>query len=99
VAEIEHRADLAHALVDFRSRHAAIAQRKGEIVVDCHGVVDDRELEHLRDIPLFRACFRHVLGVEPDLSVARPQQAGDEIEQRGLAAAGRAEQRVGAAVA
>ena len=46
------RGDLAHAPVDLGLGDAAVAQREGEIVVDRHGVVDDRELEHLRDVAL-----------------------------------------------
>ena len=50
--ELEHGGDLAHPLVDLRFAHPAVAQRKGEIVVNRHGVVDDRELEHLGDVAL-----------------------------------------------
>ena len=56
--ELEHRGDLAHARIDLGLGNAAVAQREGEIVVDRHGVVDDRELEHLRDVALFRASRR-----------------------------------------
>ena len=56
--ELEHRGDFTHAAVDLGLGHAAVAQRESEIVVDGHGVVDDRELEHLRDVALLRASRR-----------------------------------------
>ena len=82
--------------VDLGLRHAAVAQREGQIVVDGHGVVDDRELEHLRDVALLRrqighvACRRTAAGPRDGV-----QQARDDVEQRGLAAArkGRAAHR------
>ena len=82
----------------LRLGHAAVAQRKGEIVVDGHRVVDDRELEHLRDVALVGRHVGHVHVAEEDAPCRRPQESRDDVEQRGLAAAGRAEQRVGAAV-
>ncbi len=98
VGEADHLEHLAHPAVDIGLRHAAVAQREGQIVVDGHRVVDDRELEHLRDVALLRRQVGHVLAVEQQLAVRGMQQAGDDVEQRGLAAAGRSEQRIGAAV-
>ena len=40
----------------------------------------------------------HVRPVEEDAALARRDQPGDDVEERGLAAAGRAEQRIGAAI-
>ncbi len=72
--EIDHFQRLAHLAVDVGLRHAAVAQREGQIVVDRHGVVDDRELEHLRDVALLRRQIGHVLAVEQQLAVRRVQQ-------------------------
>ncbi len=80
------------------SGNLAIAQREGEIVVNGHRVVDDRELEHLGDVAILGRQVGDILAVEQDLAFGRLQQAGNDVEKRGLAAAGRAEQRIGAAV-
>ena len=52
--------------VDLGLGNAAVAQREGEIVVDRHRVVDDRELEHLRDVALLGRRIGHVAAVEED---------------------------------
>ena len=92
------RAISCTARVDLGLGHAAIAQRERQIVVDRHGVVDDRELEHLRDVALVGRHVGQVDVVEQHAAFGRPHQAGDDVEQGGLAAAGRPEQRIGAAV-
>jgi len=79
-------------------RHAPVFQRKGEILANRHRVVDDRKLEHLGDIALFRLILRDVASVENDLASARRQKAGNDVEQRGLAAARGPQKRIGAAV-
>ena len=63
--------DLAHAPVDLGRGDAAIAQREGEIVVDGHRVVDDRELEHLRDVALLGRGVGDVALVEEDAALGR----------------------------
>ena len=84
--------------VDLGLGQAAVAQRKRQIVVDRHGVVDDRKLEHLRDLALVGRHVGQVDVVEQHAAFGRPHQAGDDVEQRRLAAAGRPEQRIGAAI-
>ncbi len=96
--ELEQVGDGADAGVDGGGGDAAVAQREGEIVVDGHGVVDDRELEDLGDVALGRGEAGDVAVVEEDLAFAGDDEAGDDVEERGLAAAGGAEERVGAAV-
>ena len=98
VGELQHLGDGADAGVDRGGGDAAVAEREGEIVVDGHRVVDDRELEHLGDVALDRRQAGHVAVVEEHAALGRHDQARDDVEQRGLAAAGGAEQRVGAAV-
>ena len=65
---------------------------------DRHGVVDDRKLEHLGDVALLGRQLRDVVVVEQHPPFGRHDEARDDVEQRGLAAARRAEQRIGAAV-
>ena len=50
-------------------------------------------LEHDADFAPIRRDIRHSLAVDGDLAAVRHQEAGDEVEQRGLAAARRPEQR------
>ena len=50
-------------------------------------------LEHEADIALADAAGEGVIAVEQDLPLVRPFQAGDDPQQRGLARAGRPEQR------
>ena len=50
--EIEQPRDLGDPRVDLGLRHAAVLQRKCQVLSDRHGVVDHRKLEHLRDIAL-----------------------------------------------
>ena len=71
---------------------------KARLSRDRHGVVDHRELENLRDVALRRRQLGHVGSVEEHAAFARRDQPGDDVEKRGLAAAGGPEQRIGAAV-
>ena len=41
-----------HPLLDALGRDAAVFQREGQVLRHRHGVVDDRELEHLRNVAL-----------------------------------------------
>ena len=81
------------------ARQAAVLEREGEVLAHRHGVVDHRELEHLGDVALLRRQRHDVLAVEQHRAARRPDDAGDDVEQGGLAAARRSEQRVGAALA
>ena len=96
--EVEQARDLGDARVDLGLRHAAILQRERQVLADRHGVVDHRKLEHLRDVALLGRQRRDVGAVEQDFAARRRDDAGDQVEQRGLAAAGRPEQRIGAAL-
>ena len=100
VGQIGHGGDLATRSRTTWLADAAVAQRKGEIVVDRHGVVDDRELEDLGNVALSpgagvltsslveqNAC--HLLGT------SRPEMM---LSKRCLATAGGPKQGVGAAV-
>ena len=71
IGKVDHLKRLADLAVDIGLRHAAISQRERQIVVDGHGVVDDRELEHLRDVALLGRQVGHVLAVEQQPAVRR----------------------------
>ena len=62
--QFQKRRDLAHTAIDGSGLHAAIAQREGEILVDGHRVVNDRELKHLGDVALFRWQVRDIPAIE-----------------------------------
>ena len=96
---IEHLGNLADALFDLVGRHLAVAQRKRQVFSHRHGVVDDRKLEHLRNIALLRTGLRHVTSVEADAAMRWHQQARHDVEHGRLAAARGAQQGVGAAIA
>jgi DNA-binding FrmR family transcriptional regulator len=98
VAHLQHLGDAAHALLDAIRRHAAVAQREGQVLRHGHRVVDHRKLEHLGDVALLRRARGHVDAVVPDAALRGLDEARHDVEQRGLAAARRAQQRVGAAV-
>ena len=98
VGDFKHLGNRGDTLLDDVLVAAPVAQREGEIVVNGHRVVDDRKLEHLRDVALCRRQRCHVLIVEQDLTFRGNEQAGDDVEKRGLAAAGRPKKRIGSAV-
>ena len=68
------------AVPDLGLGDAPVAQGESQIVVNRHGVVDDGELEHLRDIALFGRCARNIDSVEQDTALGRHQQPRDQIE-------------------
>ena len=96
--EAEAARDLGDPLRRHRRRHAAVLQGEGEILAHAHGVVDDRELEDLRDVARLRRQVGDVAIVEQDASARRAHEAGDDVEKRRLPATRRSEQRIGAAL-
>ncbi|MNS94148.1 hypothetical protein D3C72_1283550 [compost metagenome] len=96
--QVQHLGHAPYPLAHLGFRHAAVAQREGQVLADGHGVVDHRELEHLGNIARLRRGAGDVAPVEGNGAVRGPQQSGNAVQQRGLAAAGRAQQRIGAAV-
>src|SRR6478736_5615409 len=67
--------------------------------MNTHGVVNHRELKHLRDVPLFRNRFRNVLVVEKNPPFRWPQQTRNQVEQARLSAPRRAQKGIGTPVA
>src|SRR5262249_51910601 len=88
--ERERVGDPAHYLRLGDPAHAqAVADIRRHVHVGEQRVV----LEHDADLAPIRRDIRDPLAVDGDLAAVRHQKAGDEVEQRGLAAAGRPEQR------
>ena len=74
------------AMASTRARTVAslalrFAQGKGEIVIDAHGVVDDGELEHLRDVALGGLETRHIPLIKQDLPFRGDKKPRDNVEQ------------------
>ena len=66
--DFEH---LVHALADLGGFHAAIAERESEVLAHRHRVIDDGELEHLRDVALFGRQAGDVLAIHQHAAFAR----------------------------
>ena len=96
--QVEDLGHLVYPPGGVRIVEAPVSQRKGQIVENGHGVVKHRKLEYLGDVAFFRGQVGHVDAVVEHPALAGFEQPGDHVEQRGLAAAGRPQQGVGAAV-
>jgi len=96
--QLQHVGDLADAPLDRRLVHAPVLEREGQILADGHGVVDDRKLEHLRDVALRRSLGGDVRIAEQDAPLAGVDEPRDDVQKRGLATARGAQKRIGAAV-
>src|SRR5262245_12499136 len=60
----EHLGNLTHALVERGTLDATVAQRKREIFVNAHRVVDDGKLKYLRDVALLGGARGDVGAIE-----------------------------------
>mmetsp|Transcript_22321 Transcript_22321/g.35628 ORF Transcript_22321/g.35628 Transcript_22321/m.35628 type:complete len:229 (-) Transcript_22321:1213-1899(-) len=98
LGHFQHLGNLANAGVHAAFIHPSIAQRKGQIVVDRHRVVDHRKLKHLRDVALIGRQIGHVAIIKQDAPLGRMQKARNDVEKRGFATTGRAKQRIGTTV-
>ena len=96
--EVDHLADPSAALRLVERRAVACAvtpppQPVGDVVLDVEVGEEGIRLEHRVDRPAVRRHGDQVLAVEQDLTTRRLLEAGDHPQRRGLAAAGRSEQR------
>jgi hypothetical protein len=78
--------------VPFLFRDAADLQTVGDITGDVHVRKQRVVLKHHADFPLVGRDVVHPLAADQDLAAVRAQESRGQIEQRGLAAAGGAEQ-------
>jgi len=81
-----------HPRYDLGPGGAPGAQPVGDVLGDRHVREERIVLEHHADPAVTRRQMVHRLPIEQDTSGARPEKPGDGAEQRGLAAAGGAEQ-------
>ncbi len=81
-----------HLLVALVARHAAYPQAVADIVGHAHHREQSEVLEDQRGRPLVGADALHVRAADPHRAAGRLDEAGNGAQQRGLAAAGRAEE-------
>lgn len=85
--------DLLYPLIDGATPEAAQLQAVGEVAVHRHVRPERIGLEHHRGRPLLRWPVGDVLAVDQNAAAARRDEAADDPQQRGFAAAGATEQR------
>src|SRR6185437_101027 len=86
----QHRLD---ALGNRSAAHLLLAQTETDVLLDVEMRKQRVILEHHVDRPPVRWHRADVLAVEQDAAFARRLESGKHTQQRGLAAAGRAEKR------
>ena len=95
--ELHEVEEVQHALADFRLGRAAAAgphrQAEGDVVEHRHVAEQRVMLEYEADIALTQVEAERILLAEENASGGRLVEAGEDAQQRGLAGAGRAEQR------
>ena len=99
VIEPELARDVAHARLALLPRRLAQLEAVGEVLRHRHVRVQRVVLEHHRDVALLRLAHRHVLVADRDRALGRVLETRDRAQQRGLAAAGRADEHHELAVA
>ena len=92
--EVEEVGGLAHAAVDLGPGQAGDAEGGGDVLGDGQVGVVHEELVHQADVALLRGEVGDVAAVEEDAPGGRLVEAGHELDQRGLAGAGLAEEHV-----
>ena len=91
--ELDQRDHLGDAGVDGGARHAGALQPERDIVPHVEMRKQRVVLEHHVDRPLVRQHRRDVAAAEQDAALVGRLEAGKHPQQRGLAAAARAQQR------
>ena len=76
----------------FGLGHALLLEREGDVVDDLHVGIEGIGLEHHADVAVLGRQIGDIPVIEVDGAAGGFQQAGNTVEGRGLAAAGRAEQ-------
>jgi hypothetical protein len=92
VADLQHGRHALHGLVALGLGHAAHLERERDVGRDRHVRVQRVRLEHHRDVAIGRPGVSDVLAAEFDAAAARLLEPGDDVHQRALAAARRADQ-------
>ena len=91
--QIHHRQRFLHARFHFGARNAEHLQAIADVLPQRHMREQGIRLKHHADVTLLDGTMGHVFTINAYLPVARLFQPGDQAQNGGLAAAGRAEQR------
>ncbi len=93
IFELHQRQHVGDAFADLRLGQAFLLESEGDIGLDVQMRKQRVALKHHIDRPPIRRHLREIDAVEQDAAGIRLFEAGDQPQQRGLAAAGRSEQR------
>ena len=96
--DLQRLGDGGHRLVALGLRHAAHLHAEGDVLADRHVRIERVGLEHHRDVALRRVQIVDDLAADADLAGGDRFEPGDGVEQRRLAAAGRADEHEEAAL-
>ena len=91
-ADLQHARGLGDARLDLGARHPGVLQPEGEVLAHAHVRVERVGLEHHRQPAIGRRHGVDQPAVDADLAAGRPVEPGDLPQQRGLAAARRADE-------
>ena len=87
VADLQHGRHFVDALLALGLGHLAHLQRKADVVGHAHGGVERVALEHHGNVAVTRGHAHHVLAADAHFALGGRIQPGNDVEQRGLAAA------------
>ena len=90
--DLQQRRRLGHLARDLGLRRLGHLETERHVVAHAHARIERVGLEHHGDAAVLGLLPGDVALADPDLPAADLEQAGDRVEQRGLAAARRPEQ-------
>ena len=90
--DLEDVGGLLHALGDLGLGHARRFETEGQVLVNVHVRVECVGLEHHCNAAAGGGYFVHALAVDQQIAAADRLEPRDHAQQRGLAAAGRADE-------
>ena len=92
VGQPQHLGGAADALVDLAPAEAHVLESESHVLVHAHVRVERIGLEHHGKPAVGGRNVRDALAVDQDVAAADLLEAGDDAQQRGLAAAGGADE-------
>ena len=94
VLDFQDFGDLMNAGFDLGRGHLVVLEGKRQVVVDSHGVVNDRKLKNLGNVPVSWGQLVNPLAVEQDIPLGGLNQAGNNVQHGAFPATGRPQQCV-----
>ena len=92
MVDLQRLGDLLHGPLPLRLRDLAHLHAEGDVLLHRHVRIERVGLEHHGDVALARVQVVDAPAADADLALGHGIQPGDHVEQRGLAAAGGADQ-------